>query len=73
LAITWPFLNISLSNTIYSLITNTALNHVVFFQLRLTKVNEQLECEKREFVALLEKRTREIDSLNGTVNALNSV
>jgi len=34
-------------------------------QLRLTKVNEQLESEKREFAILLEKRNREIDSLNG--------
>ena len=37
------------------------------FQLRLTKVNEQLECEKREFVMLLEKRNREIDDLNGNL------
>jgi len=37
------------------------------FQLRLTRVNEQLEAEKREFAVLLEKRNREIDNLNGNL------
>ena len=43
----------------------------VLFQLRLSKANEQLECEKREFALLLEKRDREINNMNG-MSALSS-
>ncbi|KAL4235843.1 hypothetical protein ACF0H5_004232 [Mactra antiquata] len=40
-------------------------------QLRLTKVNEQLEYEKREFTVLLEKRNREIDNLNDELREMS--
>lgn len=35
------------------------------FQLRLTRANEALESEKRDLTVLLEKRSKEIERLNG--------
>lgn len=41
------------------------------FQLRLTRANEALESEKRDLTVLLEKRSKEIERLNGKkVNVL---
>ncbi|XP_052775789.1 nucleoprotein TPR-like isoform X2 [Mya arenaria] len=41
-------------------------------QLRLTRVNEQLECEKREMAVVLEKRSREIDTLNEELREMST-
>ena len=38
-----------------------------FLQLKLSKANETLEFEKREFALLLEKRDREINDMNGMI------
>lgn len=35
------------------------------FQFRLIRVNEVLELEKRDLIVLLEKRSKEIERLNG--------
>ncbi|CAE1241745.1 TPR [Acanthosepion pharaonis] len=46
--------------------------HLVFINYqRLCKEKEQLECEKRELAALIEKRSKEVDRLNGECKELS--
>ena len=48
------------------------LNVYRIFQLHLTKVNDQLEAEKRDLTVLLDKRNKEIDRLNGNVSLFHN-
>lgn len=43
------------------------LMSVFFFQTLLSKAKEELEAEKRDLVRTLERRSLEVEHLNGTV------
>lgn len=42
----------------------------IIFQLSLTRANEALESEKRDLTVLLDKRSKEIERLNGKKNVV---